>query len=398
MAGTIIYPRIYAYGLVAKSLWGASSCLLFVGGVAGVMFAHQIFPETKVLWIAQAGCAFLLLVGLGALLSTFRGKLVLNADRLKYYGMWRTRIVRLSEIERTERALQQYGHFNITLVLKNRRNVRICDFGKMDDVLADWLNALPNAEVEAEVNRQERLLANPAFGDTPEEREHRINREAKLISYAGYAGWGIGLWGFVHPQPYNICLLSMITVPGLALILLIFGRRRWLLNEDSESGRLGLSQIVFLPVLALFLRVFLDEQLLDWRLPLLIVAVVTLLLIILVSWIENRFNPKVMWATAIMYGLYAWSSLVFLNDYLDHEKPKTVTAQVLDMSISTGKTTTYTLNLTAWAQHKSSDEVTVSSTIYKRLHKGDQVCIKLYPGKFGWAYYYVNTCPVSRRP
>jgi hypothetical protein len=90
-----------------------------------------------------------------------------------------------------------------------------------------------------------------------------------------------------------------------------------------------------------------------------------------------------------MFG-YGYGAVVTLNCMYDKSEPKTFNATILDKRISSGKSTTYYLELTPWGQQKEIDEVSVSKDLYNNLNKNDKVNIYYMQGKFDIPWFEVT--------
>ena len=74
----------------------------------------------------------------------------------------------------------------------------------------------------------------------------------------------------------------------------------------------------------------------------------------------------------------------------DESNPETFQSKVLDKRISSGKTTTYYLKLTAWGGQTESDDVSVSEELYNYLEVDDNVNIYLKKGQLDIPWFIVT--------
>jgi hypothetical protein len=384
-----IYPRVYRFKTWVLCGWLILELAMIALGVAAVVFAGMMFKNAAP--VGWALGALFIVMGIVPLVSTVRGKLVLYDDRCEYTGLLGMRVMRTAEVERTRNVKQQYGHLVATIVLKSGRTIQITDFGHMDDALAAWLDGFPNTEAEAEHAKGEALLANPAFGSNPTERAHHINVDAGRINFIGWPCYGLVLWGMVWPRPYQICLPILLTMPILGLMATFASRGRWTMLEDNKSGRLSIGVRLFIgPALVVALRAFLDDEMVDWVIPALWGAAAGVGLMVLNALIERRLT----WAGAaglvFLWGVYAWGGLLYVDTTLDLSEGRPLPARVLDMNEGEHVDT---LTLSAWGTRKSGNEVGVGRSFFRNVHKGDTVCVYVYPGRLNWPWYAVDVCP-----
>ncbi len=370
---------------------GAIFTLAAVVGMAWLAWAFKpdMWPAIAILG-PLAVAAFAL--GVSVIISASRGSLALYGDYLVYTGL-RRRIVWRKDIARTRRAQEGFAGFSIVLDLKSGRKVHISAFGPLDDVLTYWLDEFPNAEWDAQVQREDRLLANPVWGTTPEERERNINRDARRLNWLYWPGWALMIWAFAFPQPYEVCLSVLLALPVIALIMVMASRGRWSLLEDVDSGRLEVgSRLFFLPCGALALRAFLDHQLIDWITPLIYAVGVGALLTALTGLIERRLPMTAAIVLLLLWTGYAWGGVLFVDTTFDTAYYEATQVRILDKSQGGHD---HSLTVTAWGKKPDGNSVNVSGQLYYKLHKGDPICIYLHPGRLGWPWYEAGRCPVN---
>ncbi|WP_431241318.1 hypothetical protein ACQ9BO_14575 [Flavobacterium sp. P21] len=88
---------------------------------------------------------------------------------------------------------------------------------------------------------------------------------------------------------------------------------------------------------------------------------------------------------------YAYGTFITINCLYDHSEPKVFKTSVLDKRISTGKTTTYYLQLGPWGPRKESDEVKVSKEQYNNSKINDEAEVYLMKGEFDIPWFEVST-------
>jgi hypothetical protein len=386
------YPRVYRFKAWVLLLWVSFELAIIALGAAAVLFAEAMFKGAALVGWSSGG--FLIALGLAALLSTSRGKLVLFGDRCEYTGILGTRVMHTSEVKETRNIKHQYGHLVVTVVLKSGRKITISDFGHLDDALTEWLDGFPNAEAKAEGARADALLANPAFGSDPTEREHQINADVDRLNLLGWPCYGVMLWGLVWPHPYQVCLPVLLTMPVLGLLATFASHGRWTMLEGDKIGRLSIGRQLFIaPALVVALRAFLDDDVVDWAVPAIWGAAAGIGLMTLNALVERRLS----WASAagfvLLWGLYTWGGLIYVDTTLDSSQGRPFPAKILEMSEGEHADT---LTLTAWGPRTSGNEVSVARSFYRRVHKGDTVCVYISPGRLHWPWYAVDACPKGK--
>ncbi len=383
--GAIAWPRIYRFGPAWTVGIVVMSVAFVAGGVASIVFRTQAFGHAPALGWFFGMPAFIL--GLAVFL-TLRGRLILHENRLEYRAFFTSRTVRRDEIRRTSRLRQTYGLWGLTLELSYGRKTRISDFGRMDQIFARWFDAFPNAEAEAEAAAADALLANSAFGGDEDTRRAAIVRDAGWITWLGRLGWAAGVWGFVYPHPYSICLFTLLALPAAAFVLVLLSRGRWTLAEASE-GRLSLAGMAALPAMMVGLRELLDDGLVDWRVGALAGGIAGLVLFLPVLAVERRLKPGVWLVVVAACLLYGWGGLLFLNRHFDTAPGKVYPVRVLDKSTDKEADP---LTVTTWATRPSGNEIRVDHVFARKVKLGDTICVFAYPGALRIPWYQYDVC------
>jgi hypothetical protein len=147
--------------------------------------------------------------------------------------------------------------------------------------------------------------------------------------------------------------------------------------------------------MALALRALLDFNILDfWRE--LAWAAVTGMGIALVVSLAEGLKPKTaaLFFAYLLFSLaYGYGALAEINYLPDHSPPKVFHAQVSDLRVNHGKTTTYSVILGRWGAFPAGQEVKVNRAYFESLHKDETVCAFLFEGYLGFRYMEVGNCP-----
>lgn len=93
---------------------------------------------------------------------------------------------------------------------------------------------------------------------------------------------------------------------------------------------------------------------------------------------------------AALFYIYSISSLKVVNCRFDSSDPEIFEAQVLAKERSSGKTTSYYLDLSPWGPRTEHEKVPVGSHGFERANVGDTVEVYLYPGRFKASWFQVG--------
>jgi hypothetical protein len=94
---------------------------------------------------------------------------------------------------------------------------------------------------------------------------------------------------------------------------------------------------------------------------------------------------------AVIFSVvFGYGSVVSSNCLFDNVASDLHYARVLDHRISSGKSTSYYLTLSAWGAKPSGEEVSVASDLYYQVSKGDSVTVHIKKGTFNIPWYYIT--------
>jgi hypothetical protein len=172
-AGGSPYPRVYRYKAgVRVSLYAFAAILATTG--AWLVTMSLRYPAPAGSWLLLGGAALVLLGGFMAAFAAL-AKVILRTDAIELCGPLRTRELRLTAL--AGRRLQATrGGSILLLVPKVGRPVRLDSGIPRDRVLTAWIDALPDLDLQERAASEAELLADPAFGSNPRERQARLGR------------------------------------------------------------------------------------------------------------------------------------------------------------------------------------------------------------------------------
>jgi len=205
----------------------------------------------------------------------------------------------------------------------------------------------------------------------------------------------IMLWVMLYPHPYQLAIACAVMVPWVGIVVSWMSPGRFLLDGTRGDSRQSLGMLLFGPSLALTLRALIDIHVIDIQSLILWGSLLGLPL-----WSATVSAPtapeKNRWITLLLMlpvsMIYGGSSLAFANVMWDNQPPEVFTTTVTGKDVSRGKNTTYHVSLSTWNASVGENRVAVSRSYYDKVDKGDVVCVRLHPGKFGLRWMQVGDC------
>ncbi len=168
------------------------------------------------------------------------------------------------------------------------------------------------------------------------------------------------------------------------------------IDEKKGSAYPTIFFAILMTSCGLFLRALLDYDIFDYSniwTPSVIIGVV-MITIVVFGTKEFKFQKakdyfSVLSLTIFFFG-FGYGSIVTLNCMYDESIPQTFQSQVIEKRISSGKRTTYYLELSAWGTQTESDDVSVSEELYESLELDDNVNIYLKKGLFEIPWFMIT--------
>jgi hypothetical protein len=87
--------------------------------------------------------------------------------------------------------------------------------------------------------------------------------------------------------------------------------------------------------------------------------------------------------------------VVEANTFNDQSKASTYQVSVTGKHSTSGRSTSYYLRLAPWGPIQEPNQLSVTSSIYRGIEAGDQVCLGLHEGRLHLAWYQLTDCPAE---
>lgn len=266
------------------------------------------------------------------------------------------------------------------------------DVYEIENWLAERYDDLDKKQAEQEL---EEILNNDEHGWTPEDREKNLKKAKTQSRIINAIGIIVGIWGFFKPEPYGYLVTVAAITPLVAIVAVRVSKGLIRIDERKDSPYPSVTWAILIPSLMLMLRAVLDFELLAyskvWLYMIMIVASVAALLFVRSKEYPFKNANDFLMACMVMLfvAAYAFGALITVNGQYDKSEPVTYPVKVLDMRVSSGKSTTYYLKLPPWGPRTEEEEVSVSSDVYASTSKGDEVTVYQFQGFFGIPWFYV---------
>ena len=370
--GWAIFIYIFAPLLIALFVW--LLIMPFILDDTSIEMSYFLAP-------LSLGMIGLMVVGL---LDTIKGKVIISSDTLSIRSTFINRDLKFQEIKGFQ--VEQ----NYIFVLPNterKKRIKISTYIGNSNELIMWLNSkFPDLHQVNEEKEEAEILDNFEYGRNTEERSSRLNQAKKVAKVLNWTGVLVLIWTLFKPEPYEYAILVSISLPIIATLVVIYYKGLIRIYEKKGSAYPTLFSAILMTSCGLFLRALLDYNIFDYSniwTPSIIIGMIMIALVVFGTK-EFKFKKvkdyfSFLSLTIFFFG-FGYGAIVTLNCMYDESVPQTFQSKVLGKRISSGKTTTYYLELTAWSTQIESDDVSVSEEFYERIEIDDNVNIYLKKG------------------
>lgn len=380
--GWAIFIWIFGPGLIA--LFGFLAVMPFLEGKINLTLVFILTPMS-------IGMIALMIFGL---IDVYKGRLIIKNDRIVSIGVFTTKELKLGDIKGFT-VNEQY--IFLEPQTKDKKRIKISQYiGGYQEILFWLTENYANLDIENAQAEEQEILNNENIGWSRELREEKLSNAKKISRIINWLGGIAFAWTIFYPKPYDLAVLSALVIPIIALIAVKLSGG--LIRIDQKNGSAYPSTIYafIFPSLGLMVRSFFDYDIFDYSNVWLKAVLITVafLFILLINQKEITFKKKQDFLTVssmIMFLFaYGFGAIIYLNCNLDKSEPQHYTAKILDKRISTGRHTSYYLELTAWGQQKEIDEVSVSKGLYNRVDIDNEINVYFRNGKLEIPWFIVT--------
>jgi hypothetical protein len=360
------------------------------GGLLMLYFAVQRQAWPMLFFVPLVG-------GLGYLFYRLAAKTALTIDdtSITVCNGYNTRSVLLDEV-----AGWRSGDKNsILLVLKSgERPLTISGMLEQRKEVKNWVEER-FTDIAAQLAKEvtEEVLHDERYGLTEEDRARRLKQARKMAGYGTVISPLLFLWVFLDPEPLNFLMIVLLAIPFAAVLLT--GYYKGILRLYTTKSK-PYPSLIFAVLIAIGAAFFVAATGYNvyrfdsgaWKLLLILTIVVTVVWAAIcrtaATGEKNLF--AIYTGMLLLAGGYSYSALVFSNCAYDKKKAEIWRVAVDHKHYSSGKYTSYYLDLSAWGNYGEGNSVKVSHTFYRETRPGDSVNVYLHPGKWGIPWYEVR--------
>jgi hypothetical protein len=393
------YPRVYRLApgwAVGMLVFGAVA----VGGSAFGIWRLCIQEYSRnpagAIFLAVVFAAFALL-GVWALWSVFKSRVVLYADRIESFGITGIKSLRRDQV--LGRRLAKGRNSPGTLVLVPRNSQRPLMIGlcfRRDRVFDDWMSTFTDLDAQDLRASIEEITGGPESGSPRAELMQGLARGKRLARHLNLIMLIAAGWGWFYPQPYPLAVFVLALLPWVAVAIVAKSGGLFRIDERKNDAHPNVAPLFILPGFVLALRVLSDIHVWAWQPALYLSAAIAFVLWLAAAKADAAL--RVRRASLILMLLlclgYGYGVGMEANAMLDRSPATIYAAAVRSKRVSSGRSTSYKLDLAPWGPGPTQEagDVSVSRRLYESVKRGDSVCAALRPGAMGVSWYVVSRC------
>lgn len=341
-------------------------------------------------WILiPVSLAMIVLMIIGVI-DAYKGRLIIGEDRIISVSTLSIRELKLNEIKGFT-VNEQYIYVEPND--RSKKRIKISRYTGGYGEILQWLSlSYTDLDLQNAIEEQQEILKDESIGWTKEAREEKLTKARQTARVINWAAGITATWTFFYPTPYQYSILTAMVIPIVALLVVKFSGGLIRLDERKGSAYPSVIYAFIYPSLGILIRAIFDYDIFDYSnawLPAVLITLVFLFLL-LIKQQEITFKKKLDYITVSSLALfllaYSFGTVIHINCYLDNSEPVHYTTKVLDKRISSGRSTSYYLELSAWGHQNEKDDVRVSKGLYNSIEVGDEVNVYFRNGilKIPW--------------
>ena len=203
------------------------------------------------------------------------------------------------------------------------------------------------------------------------------------------------MWLFFLPNLYyEAAVFFAAVIPACAIALLKYFKGLIRIDQRNNSAYPTIFWAFLAPSCGLLLRGLIDFEVFDNANSWLPAGVIALLYLINLFAGKTKKQMNGSYLSIILVGLlmfgYGFGLVRIMNCRLDKSNEIRYQARVVKKRVSSGKHTTYYLELSPWGTLKENGEVAVGKKFYNSTNENDTVVVHFKKGEFDIPWYYIS--------
>jgi len=340
---------------------------------------------------------FFPVLGLYVLAWTLRSRIVIEGTRIEVRGAFKERTADIDEIEGYRTISTRNGTYTHLYLKEGRGKFTVSHAFDTDDDYRAWFQRLTDLDARDRDLLLDEISHEQDLGATPEERLAALKKAktwsivAIIVAIAAAIGLNFGA-DFLH--------LSSAVALALAPVAVLFMIRQspllYVTFKRKSDPRPDLGFVLLASGFGLALRII-RFDIVSMKPLILLMVLVALVYIAAFASTVRKGSPLAATIIGLLFVSlsYAFGLAIVVDTLLDKAAASTYIVPVTGKHTTSGKSTDYYLDLAPWGPLQEPNEISVSSSFYRDISEGDQICLALHPGRLHAAWYHLDACPAE---
>lgn len=325
--------------------------------------------------------------------EAIKGKLVIEEGRLYVVSIFHTRQLLFTEVKgyrvNAKYIIVEPKHAGLKQLKISRH------FGKSDEIIY-WLKFhFVNLTSHENTDETADILNNEVYGRNITERKLKLELAQKTAIVLNWTGSLIGGWILFLNGPDQYVIIAAMVFPLLCIIAIKYFKGLIRVDEKEQSAYPVIFWALFSASAGICLRSMRDYSIFSYTKIWLPALLLTALYLIMIIYRNTEFNFSKIKKYTTLFGLAiilfgsSYGTIISLNCMNDTKEPEVFSTPVLHKRISSGKSTSYYIELPPWGPQKERAEISVSKKLYQQLNDTDTVTIRLFEGRFNIPWFVI---------
>ncbi len=337
-------------------------------------------------------------------IDAFKSKLIIDNERI-------VKIEPFRRIEYRHNEIKGFSHENNNIWIYpldvKKKNIKVSTYyGNSEELLGQLFRHYTNIDEEEYKKEEEELVkdlqTNKKLGRNTKEREATFESAKKVSRIVNYAGIGLSFLFLFYTGFYEVQSIILLAFPLIAIF--IIWKYKGLIKAvgTKNSPYPSLSSALYMPYAFLLVRLLTDYDLYEYNrlwiiLAVLVLPVTWMIKAVLQTTSEEDLNVRNNWERYIVFPFYLLMASFYIsvitlsvNCTFDYSTPQRFNTSITNKRVSSGKHTTYYVELNQWGKEKAGYETSVSHSEYDEMEIGDKISVNLKSGLLGIPWIYVE--------
>lgn len=336
-------------------------------------------------------CVGMILLFIYAMHDAAKGAIILTDEAIIHYDIFGAKKLSLDKIK----GIRLDEHYLI-FESDDKKKIKVSRYLTHVNSLITWgYEHFPDLDDVAKVTSEMEILSNEEFGITPEQREAQLATARRVCKYLNNGAWLLAAWIIFYPKPYEVAALVLCIYPIILIGVGYVFPKLIQYDDDEKTAYPSVTLALAITSLSLMLRILFDYNLLEYDTLWIYISLMAIVLMFgyllpMGVKVNSFYRVFLLTLVALFMLSYSFGLYVFTNCLLDKSSGKVFTTTLADKRISTGKTTTYYLELNPWEDRKVIEDVKVSKEFYESFEVGDSIQVTQYAGALNTPWLIVE--------